>query len=92
MASSRSKAARAGAAAGLLRRSAAYARQVDWPAVWIRARWLTHHTRRLYSNLSEAERREFLELVVPTRQSRFISREDRPRVIELVTKAFSGPN
>lgn len=91
MAAKQSKAARAGVAAGLIARSAGYARQVDWPAVWLRARWLSHHTRRLYNNLTEEERREFLEIVVPTRQSRFIAREDRSRVVELVTKAFSGP-
>lgn len=78
-------------AAGLIARSFRYARRVDWPAVWMRAKWLSHHSQRLYSNLTEEERREFLEIVVPTRSSRFIAKEDRPRVIELVTKAFSGP-
>lgn len=92
MAAKRSRAARAGIAAGLVARSFRYARQVDWPAVWMRARWLSHHTQRLYNNLSEEERREFLEIVVPTKSSRFIAREDRPRVVELVTKAFSDAN
>lgn len=91
MAAKRSRAANAGVAAGLIARSVRYARRVDWPAVWLRAKWLSHHTQRLYGNLTEEERREFLEIVVPTRKSRFVSREDRPRVIELVTKAFSGP-
>lgn len=91
MAAKRSKAARAGVAAGLIARSVSYARRVDWPAVWLRAKWLSHHSQRLYSNLTEAERREFLEIVIPTRSSRFIAREDRSRVVELVTKAFSGP-
>lgn len=91
MARERSRATSAGVAAGVFARTVRYARQVDWPAVWVRARWLTHHTQRLYNNLSEEERREFLEIVVPTRSSRFIAREDRPRIVELVTKAFSGP-
>lgn len=90
MAAKRSKAARAGVAAGIAARSIKYARQVDWPAVWMRARWLSHHTQRLYNNLSEAERREFLEMVVPTKSSRFIAKEDRSRVTELVAKAFTG--
>lgn len=91
MAAKRSRAASAGVAAGLLARSARYARQVDWPAVWLRAKWLTHHTQRLYGNLTEEERRELLAIVVPTRGSRLVAKEDRPRVIELVTKAFAGP-
>lgn len=90
MSAKKSKAARAGMAAGIAARSIRYARQVDWPAVWMRARWLSHHTQRLYNNLSEAERKEFLEMVVPRKDSRFIAREDRSRVTELVTKAFTG--
>ncbi len=77
-------------AAGVAARSIRYAQQVDWPAVWMRARWLSHHTQRLYNNLSEAERKEFLEMVVPTKSSRFIAKEDRSRVTELVAKAFTG--
>ena len=67
-----------------------YAKTVDWPAVWMRAQWLQHHTKRLYSNLSESERKEFLNLVVPTKDQPFIAGEDRGRVQELVTKAFTG--
>lgn len=90
MAVKKSKAARAGVAAGLLARSFRYARRVDWPAVWMRAQWLSHHSQRLYNNLSEAERKEFLEMVVPTKTSRFVAKEDRGRVTELVAKAFTS--
>ena len=77
-------------AVGLMGRAWEYGKRVDWPAVWMRARWLSHHTQRLYNNLTPAERREFLEMVVPTKDSRFIAKEDRARVTELVTKAFGG--
>ena len=87
----RSKAVRAGAAAGIAARSWQFAKRVDWPAVWMRARWLSHHTQRLYNNLSEEERKEFFRLVVPTRDARMVAREDRARVQELVVKAFTGP-
>lgn len=87
----KSKAARAGAAAGIASRSWQFAKRVDWPAVWMRARWLSHHTQRLYNNLSEEERKEFFSLVVPTRDARMVAKEDRGRVQELVVKAFTGP-
>lgn len=90
MAAKKSKAARAGVVAGLAARSFRYARRVDWPAVWMRAKWLSHHSQRLYNNLSESERKEFLEMVVPTKSSRLIAKEDRGRVTELVTKAFTS--
>ncbi len=88
----KSKAARAGAAAGMAAKSWEYAKRVDWPAVWMRARWLSHHTQRLYNNLSEEERKEFFSLVVPTKDARLVAKEDRSRVQELVVKAFSGPS
>lgn len=91
MAARRSRAARAGIAAGLIARSVRYARRVDWPAVWLRAKWLSHHSQRLYSNLTEEERRELLAIVVPTRDSRFVAKADRPRVVELVAKALNNP-
>jgi len=56
----------------------------------MRARWLTHHTQRLYNNLTPAERKEFLDLVVPTKSSKLVAKEDRARVTELVSKAFTG--
>ena len=87
----KSKAARAGAAAGVAAKTWDYAKRVDWPAVWMRARWLSHHTQRLYNNLTEEERREFFRLVVPTRDAPMVAKEDRGRVQELVIKAFSGP-
>jgi hypothetical protein len=87
----KSKSARAGAAAGIAVRTWDYAKRVDWPAVWMRARWLSHHTQRLYNNLSEDERREFFRLVVPTRDAPMVAKQDRARVQELVIKAFSGP-
>jgi hypothetical protein len=90
MAGRKSKATKAGVAAGVGMRAWDYAKRVDWPAVWLRAQWLTHHTKRLYNNLSEEERREFLNLVVPLKDRRIIPREDRGRVTELVTKAFTG--
>jgi hypothetical protein len=68
-----------------------FARRVDWPAVWMRAQWLSHHTKRLYNNLSEEERKEFFRLVVPTKDAPMVAKEDRGRVQELVTKAFTGP-
>lgn len=86
----KSKARTAGAAVGLMGRAWDYGRRVDWPAVWMRARWLTHHTQRLYNNLSPAERKEFLDLVVPTKSSKLVAKEDRARVTALVSKAFSG--
>jgi hypothetical protein len=86
----KSKAAKAGVAAGLAVRTWDFAKRVDWPAVWMRAQWLSHHTKRLYNNLTEEERREFFDLVVPTRDSRMVRREDRGRIQELVTKAFTG--
>jgi hypothetical protein len=90
MAKKKSKATKAGMAVGLAARAWEYGRTVDWPAVWMRARWLTHHTQRLYSNLTPAERKEFLDMVVPTKNSRLVAKEDRARVTELVTKAFTG--
>ena len=87
----RSTARTAGVAAGLAGRAFEYARRVDWPAVWIRAKWLSHHTRRLYANLTPEERREFLAIVVPTRDSSYLPRNERDRLRYLVTKAFSGP-
>jgi len=90
MAGKKSKAAKAGTAAGLAARGIDFAKRVDWPAVWLRAQWLTHHTKRLYNNLSEAERKEFMQLVVPTKDHKVIPRTDRGRVQELVTKAFTG--
>ncbi|MBK8293369.1 MAG: hypothetical protein IPK93_00805 [Solirubrobacterales bacterium] len=85
-----SKAGKAGVTVGLAARGFNYAKTVDWPAVWMRAQWLQHHTKRLYSNLSESERKEFLNLVVPTKDQPFIAGKDRGRVQELVTKAFTG--
>lgn len=90
MSAKKSKAAKSGAVVGMAARGFEYARRVDWPAVWLRAQWLTHHTKRLYNNLTEEERKEFMNLVVPTRDSKIIAREDRGRVQELVTKAFTG--
>ena len=87
----KSKSARAGAVAGIAARSWEFARRVDWPAVWMRARWLSHHTQRLYNNLDEEERKEFFRLVVPTKDAPMVAKEDRGRVQELVMKAFSGP-
>lgn len=87
----KSKSAKAGAAAGIALKTWDYAKRVDWPAVWMRARWLSHHTQRLYNNLSEEERKEFFQLVVPTRDAPMVAKEDRARVQELVVKAFSGP-
>ena len=90
MAKKKSKANQAGAAVGLAAKGWEYGRKVDWPAVWMRARWLTHHTQRLYNNLTPAERKEFLDIVVPTKSSKLVAKEDRARVTELVTKAFTG--
>ncbi|HMU28336.1 MAG TPA: hypothetical protein PLE13_09280 [Solirubrobacterales bacterium] len=90
MAKKKSKANQAGAAVGLAAKAWEYGRKVDWPAVWMRARWLTHHTQRLYNNLTPAERKEFLDIVVPTKSSKLVAKEDRARVTELVTKAFTG--
>lgn len=90
MAKKASKATKAGMAVGIAARTFNYAKKVDWPAVWLRAQWLTHHTKRLYNNLSDAERKEFMNLVVPTKDHKIIPKEDRGRVQELVTKAFTG--
>jgi hypothetical protein len=90
MADKNSKAKKAGMAIGLAGRAWEYGKRVDWPAVWMRARWLTHHTQRLYNNLTPAERKEFLDLVVPTKSSKLVAKEDRSRVTELVSKAFTG--
>lgn len=90
MAKKKSKANQAGAAVGLAAKAWEYGRKVDWPAVWMRARWLTHHSQRLYNNLTPAERKEFLDIVVPTKSSKLVAKEDRARVTELVTKAFTG--
>lgn len=86
----RKRKARAGAAAALAARGYRYARQINWPVVWMRAKWLTHHGRRLYNNLAEDERKELLRLVVPTKNARMVAKEDRARVVELVTKAWTG--
>lgn len=85
-----SRAHSAGVAAGLAGKAFDYARRVDWPAVWIRAKWLSHHTRRLYSNLTPEERREFLAIVVPTRDATYLPKDERDRLRYLVAKAFSG--
>lgn len=90
MAARKSKAGKAGITVAAAARGLEFAKRVDWPAVWLRAQWLSHHTKRLYNNLSEAERKEFLNLVVPTKDHRGIPREARGRVQELVTKAFTG--
>jgi len=90
MAAKKSKAAKAGMAVGLAARGYDWAKKVDWPAVWLRAQWLTHHTKRLYNNLSEEERKEFMNLVVPTKGHKIVPKEDRGRVQELVAKAFTG--
>ncbi len=86
----KSKAKKAGATVGLAGKAWEYGRKVDWAAVWMRARWLTHHTQRLYNNLTPAERKEFLDLVVPTRSSKLVAKDDRERIAKLVTKAFTG--
>jgi hypothetical protein len=90
VAKKKSKAAKAGMAAGMTAQAWDFAKRVDWPAVWLRAQWLSHHTKRLYNNLSEEERKEFFRLVVPTKDAPMVAREDRGRVQELVTKAFTG--
>lgn len=90
MAKKGGKAAKAGVAAGLAARSYRYLRQVNWPVVWMRAKWLTQHSRRLYNNLSEAERKELLNLVVPTKSAGMVAKADRARIVELVSKAFRG--
>lgn len=84
------KAGKAGAAAALAARSYRFLRQVDWPLVWMRAKWLTEHSRRLYNNLSEAERKELLRLVTPTKSAGAVAKDDRARIVELVGKAFRG--
>jgi len=86
----KSKAKQAGIAVGLAGRAWEYGKKVDWPAVWMRARWLSHHTQRLYNNLTPEERKEFLDLVVPTKSSKLLAKDERARVTELVAKAFSG--
>lgn len=88
-----SRARRAGVAAGLAARSWDFARRVDWATVMVRARWLAHHSKRLYDNLTPAERREFLSLVVPEKETAYFGPEQRERLKFLVTKALSGhPN
>ena len=77
-------------AVGLAARGYDFAKRVDWPAVWMRAQWLRHHSKRLYNNLSEEERKEFLALVVPTKDHKIVPKADRGRVQELVAKAFTG--
>jgi len=91
VAAKKSKAAKAGAAAAVTAQAWDFAKRIDWPAVWMRAQWLSHHTKRLYNNLSEEERKEFFSLVVPTKDAPMVRREDRGRVQELVGKAFTGP-
>lgn len=86
----RSRATKAGVATGLALRAWNLARQIDWETVWLRARWLAHHSRRLYNNLDEAERREFMEMVVPQRGTRTFGAVERDRLRYLVTKAFTG--
>ncbi len=94
MAKSKNKAGSA-AAAGIAARGYAFARNVNWPAVWLRAQWLAHHSKRLYDNLDEAERKEFMELVVPMKggkspKASLVDKTDRARIQELVTKALFG--
>jgi len=89
------KAAGAGAAAGFAARGYTLARNVNWAAVWVRAQWLAHHTKRLYDNLDEKERKEFMNLVVPMKDGKsaraaFVSKSDRARLQQLVTKALFG--
>lgn len=88
--STNSKARRAGMAAGVAARSWDFARRVDWATVMVRARWLAHHSRRLYENLTPAERKEFLSLVVPEKETAYFGPEQRERLRYLVTKALSG--
>ena len=88
--SSSSRARKAGVAAGLAARSWDFARRVDWATVMVRARWLAHHSKRLYDNLTPAERKEFLSLVVPEKETSYFGPEQRERLRYLVTKALSG--
>ena len=94
MAKSKNKAGSA-AAASVAARGYAFARNVNWPAVWLRAQWLAHHSKRLYDNLDEAERKEFMTLVVPMKggkspKASLVSKTDRERIQQLVTKAIFG--
>lgn len=88
--SSNSSARKAGVAAALAARSWEFAKKVDWATVMVRARWLAHHSRRLYDNLTPAERKEFLSLVVPEKETAYFGPEQRERLRYLVTKALSG--
>jgi len=94
VAKSKNKAGSA-AAASVAARGYAFARNVNWPAVWLRAQWLAHHSKRLYDNLDEAERKEFMALVVPMKggkspKASLVDKTDRARIQELVTKALFG--
>ena len=97
MAKSNKNAGKAGrvAASGIAARGYTFARNVNWPAVWLRAQWLAHHSKRLYDNLDEAERKEFMTLVVPMKggkspKASLVSKTDRERIQQLVTKAIFG--
>lgn len=85
-----SKARKAGVAAGIAARSWEFAKRVDWATVMVRARWLAHHSRRLYDNLTPEERKEFLALVVPEKEKAYFGPEQRERLRYLVSKALSG--
>ena len=85
-----SKARKAGVAAGIAARSWDFAKRVDWATVMVRARWLAHHSRRLYDNLTPEERKEFLALVVPEKERAYFGPEQRERLRYLVAKALSG--
>ena len=68
---------------------------VNWPAVLLRAQWLAHHSKRFYYNLDVAERKEFMALVVPMKggkspKASLVSKTDRERIQQLVTKAIFG--
>lgn len=85
-----SKARKAGVAAGIAARSWDFAKRVDWATVMVRARWLAHHSKRLYDNLTPEERKEFLSLVVPEKETAYFGPDQRERLRYLVSKALSG--
>jgi hypothetical protein len=77
--------------ASLLTRTVARGRAVQWAAVYETAKLLYRQGRRIYDNLSPAERERLGQLMRKSRgrRSNLNEREQR-RVFELVRKAITG--
>jgi hypothetical protein len=77
--------------ANLVTRTVARGRAVQWAAVYEAARLVYSQGRRIYDNLSPAERERLGQLLRKSRGRRAnLSEREQRRVFELVRKAVTG--